>query len=417
MRSRLILLSVAVTSMVVIAFSIPLGLLIQDLARDRAVSGAEREANALARTLAVLGDVGDLTVEALIGGADDGVRLGVVVSDGHTVGDVSDMGESAADALSGRSFLVDESSGVAAYVPVVGLDQPTAVRAWIGPDELRRNVMSAWIVLGSLGLVLIGLAALLADRLGRSMVRPVEDLAGATELLGEGDLSVSVEPSGPAELVAVGRSFNRLVQRMRGLLDAERESVADLSHRLRTPLTALRLNAEHLGSSEVVEDVERLERTVDAVIAEARRPMRHAVRQSADLSLVVAGRVDFWRPLAADQNRDVDASFADASIPVSASGEDLAAVVDALLENVFAHTDEGVSIQISIETPATLIVSDSGGGFQSDQLLERGVSGGGGTGLGLDIVRRTAEASGGSIAIESRPGGGSQITVRFGLAD
>ena len=92
MRSRLILLSVAVTSMVVIAFSIPLGLLIQDLARDRAVSGAEREANALARTLAVLGDVGDLTVEALIGGADDGVRLGVVVSDGHTVGDVSRHG-------------------------------------------------------------------------------------------------------------------------------------------------------------------------------------------------------------------------------------------------------------------------------------------------------------------------------------
>ena len=417
MRSRLVLLSVAVTSMVVVAFSIPLGLLIQDLARDRAVSGAEREANALARTLAVLGDVGDLTVEALIGGADDGVRLGVVVSDGHTVGDVLDMGESAADALSGRSFLVDESSGVAAYVPVVGLDQPTAVRAWIGPDELRRNVMSAWIVLGSLGLLLIGLAAVLADRLGQSMVRPVEDLAEATERLGEGDLSVSVEPRGPSELVAVGRSFNRLVERIRGLLNAERESVADLSHRLRTPLTALRLNAESLGSEEVIDDVERLERTVDAVIAEARRPIRHATEEPANLVDVVRERATFWQPLAADQARTIDVTLPGHAVVVDAVSDDVVTAVDALLENVFAHTEEGSAVEIVVETSGQLVVSDRGQGFRADQMIARGVSGGGGTGLGLDIVRQTAHASGGSLAIESRPGGGSQITVRFGLAD
>ena len=71
MRSRLVLLSVAVTSMVVVAFSIPLAVLVRDLAADRAITAAEREANALARTLAVVGDVSDATIEALIRGADD----------------------------------------------------------------------------------------------------------------------------------------------------------------------------------------------------------------------------------------------------------------------------------------------------------------------------------------------------------
>ena len=417
MRSRLVLLSVAVTSMVVVAFSIPLAVLVRDLAADRAITAAEREANALARTLAVVGDVSDATIEALIRGADDTVQLAVIRQTGDVIGDASGMSQEGVGSLSGRSLLREEDGGVASYVPVVGLDPRTSVRSWVGPSVLRRNVAAAWSVLAVLGVLLVGLAAILADRLGRSLVRPVEELAVATEQLAAGDLHVAVTPDGPSELASVGHAFNRLVARMRGLIAAERESIADLSHRLRTPLTALRLNAESLdGAGEVIEDVARLERTVDAIIAEARRPMRDAVAREADLVGIVRGRVVFWNPLASDQQRSIQADICDGPVLVNASEQDVTTVVDALLENVFAHTPEGSDLAVRVYSEGVLVVGDRGDGFVREFVV-RGASGAGGTGLGLDIVRRTAEASGGWVAIGSRPGGGSLITVTFGVPE
>ena len=86
-----------------------------------------------------------------------------------------------------------------------------------------------------------------ADRVARGVVRPVADLAHTAERLGAGDLDARVEPAGPPEIVEVGHTLNRLAGRIVELLAAERELVADLSHRLRTPITALRLDAEALG--------------------------------------------------------------------------------------------------------------------------------------------------------------------------
>lgn len=93
---------------------------------------------------------------------------------------------------------------------------------------------------------------------------------------------------------------------------------------------------------------------------------------------------------------------------------DLAAAVDALLENVFAHTAEGVPFDVVIVKSdnghggASLIVADRGEGFpDASTVLHRGTSGAGSTGLGMDIVRRTAEASGGRVVVENSPVGGA----------
>lgn len=411
MRSRLVLLTGAVTAMVVVAFLIPLALLIDDLAEDRAISFAEREANALARTIAVLGDVDGPTISALIAGADGRVTLSVLAYDGSVIGE-----DAAPTARSGIARLVAEDGGVAAYAPVVGVASGAEVRGWVGSDELDRNVAASWTVLGILGVLLIALAALLADRLGRSMVRPVVDLAAATEQLGEGDLSVSVEPDGPTELQAVGHAFNRLVQRTRGLLTAERESVADLSHRLRTPLTALRLDVEAGASTdELMESVDRVERAVDSIISEARRPDRTAEHPRADLREITIERVGFWSALAADQGRSVSVDTGDEAVLVAGSPSDVAALLDALIENVLSHTPDGTDYDVSVLTDRSLVVADRGPGVPAEA-IDRGVSGAGGTGLGLDIVRRTAEATGGSLDISVREGGGARVVVRFGPA-
>jgi signal transduction histidine kinase len=258
---------------------------------------------------------------------------------------------------------------------------------------------------------------LVADRLARGTVRSVAALARTAHHLAEGDLSARVQPTGPTEVREVGAAVNRLAGRIGELLAAERESVADLSHRLRTPLTALRLEAEALRdareSAQVGAAVEALERTVDDVIRSARRPVREGLAAQCDAVTVVRDRAAFWRVLAEDQDRELAVTLATGPLVVRLLPEDLAAAVDALLGNVFAHTPEGTSAEVTVRsTPAgvEVEVADRGPGLPP-AATERGHSGAGSTGLGLDIARRTAEAAGGDLVLSDRPAGGASIVL------
>jgi len=95
-------------------------------------------------------------------------------------------------------------------------------------------------------------------------------------------------------------------------------------------------------------------------------------------------------------------------------------MVDVLIENVFAHTPAGVGYEIEICTRSdgvqTLTITDDGPGFADDTLTQRGHSGAGGTGLGLDIVGRTAARTGGGIRVRTSPRGGAEIEVVFGVS-
>ncbi len=129
--------------------------------------------------------------------------------------------------------------------------------------------------------------------------------------------------------------------RIGDLLAHERETVADLSHRLRTPLTALRIDAESLRNADEMAqlsaDVEAVERTVNEIIRAARRPTGGGAGAVCDASLVIAERTAFWWPLAEDQERPMTVDVVPGPLPVRASGEDLAACTDILLENVFSQ--------------------------------------------------------------------------------
>jgi signal transduction histidine kinase len=295
------------------------------------------------------------------------------------------------------------------------------------PDDLlHRGVWRAWAVLVVLGVALVLLAIAVSDRLGRAVVRPVADLADAARRLGRGDLGARVSPTGPPEIVEVGQSFNRLAVRIGDLLAQERELVADLSHRLRTPLTALALDAEGVRDPDLArrlsDDVAEVERVVDRIIAEARRPMRQGVGITADLGEVVRGRVEFWSALADEQGRTWALQVAPGPHPVPVHPHDLEAAIDAVIGNVFAHTDEQVGFRVAVIGPAggpsLLILDDNGPGFSKNgegitTLVERGVSGGGSSGLGLDIARRTAESAGGRLRLANRETGGARVELEF----
>ncbi|MDH3260190.1 MAG: HAMP domain-containing histidine kinase [Acidimicrobiia bacterium] len=428
MRRRLALVSAAVTAMVVLAFVIPLAGLVRSLARDRVLVTAEREAQTQAQALGVvLPEAGIDGARVLVGSGKlpNDELLTVTLSDGTMLGAEVPFDGGFARAAEGEAFRQRVTGGEAIFVPVFLAGEPFAVvRVFVTQEELTRNVGASWAVLGALGIALVGLAALVADRLARSIVEPVLVLSTAAHRMGEGDLDATVEPAGPPEVIEVGHAFNRLGSRIRTLISEERESVADLSHRLRTPLTALRLDVGAIDDSEVAariaEDLDDLERTVDHVINEARRQVREGPGVLADVASIVRDRLEFWGALAEDQGRRWSSDLDSGPLRTAAHAGDIAAALDALLGNVLAHTPDGVPYSVSLHPVgrfAVLTIEDRGSGFSDQAVVERGTSSSGSTGLGLDIVRRTAEASGGDLDIGRSVAGGARAIVRFGLTD
>ncbi len=417
------MLVLAVTTLVVVAFVVPLAVLVVRQADQRARADAERDVQTVAATLVSVlvssrSEIDATWVSAALGPLPDGIGV-VLPQDAGMFGDPADV------VLIGRA--VTERAAVSAYTergwelafPVVLREGTAVVTATVPMAVLREGVVPAIGLLVALGVVLVFAALLLADRLGRTLVVPMGRLADAARRLGEGDLDTRVRVDEPEEAARVGDAFNWLASRLGGLIAAERESVADLSHRLRTPLTVLRLQAEQVPGDELRESllrsVDRLERGVDEVIVEARRPVE--VPASADLAAIVGDRAAFWRVLADEQERDMQVELPERPAVVPLPEHDLAAVVDALVGNVFDHTPAGTAFSVAVRADPvpTLVVSDEGPGFPPGMdPVARGTSGAGSTGLGLDIVRRAAERAGGGLDATDAPGGGALVRVRMG---
>jgi signal transduction histidine kinase len=300
---------------------------------------------------------------------------------------------------------------------VQGLATGTAVvRVFLPESSLHSGVLRSWLLLAAVGLVLVGVSLLLADRLGRRLVGSVTALAATADRLAAGDLTVRSAPTGPPELQRVGAELNRLAARIEELLQAEREEVASLAHRLRTPLTALRLDADAIREPQeqarLAADVEALTREVDELIRTARRPVRAGVHARTDLVAVVAERTAFWSALAEDSGRRLEVGLPPGPVGVAVPAPDLAAALDALLGNVFGHTPDGVSLKVSavLDSGAiVLTVEDGGAGFSATAPQPSS----GSTGLGLDIARRTAEAAGGTMRLGGSPLGGALVQLTF----
>jgi signal transduction histidine kinase len=421
-RRQVVLLVTATTLLVLLAFLLPLAVLLRAMAADRAVAEATKEAQNLAVLVAVA-DPGQLEDAITLTNQRGERRVGLVLPDGRSIG-AADRGtrESLDLARAGRSFSASVPGGRQVYVPVDSAAGRAVVRNFVPNSLLRKGVAPAVTVLGALGVALLLLTVFLADRLASGTVRPMKNLERTALALGSGDLAARATVAGPHEVRAVGHAVNVLAQRIGELLVAEREAVADLSHRLRTPLTALRLDAEAvrepLQRDRLLERLDALQRTVDEVIREARRPVREGVRAGCDATQVVRDRARFWAVLMEDQQRPFQVDVPPTAPAVRLTPQDLGAAVDALLQNALLHTPEGTAVRVAVraEGPATqVVVSDAGPGFPREA-LDRGHSTTGSTGLGLDIARRTAEASGGRLLVGRSEEGGASISMLLGPA-
>ncbi|WP_411079235.1 ATP-binding protein [Streptomyces sp. cmx-18-6] len=449
MRWALVKVCLAVTAMVVIAFAVPLGLVIREMASDRAFSDAERQAAMIAPALSITTDREELTRAVLSTEPGDEGRLAVHVPAPERA---EDGGEGEALHIGTRRAVPKDvetvrKAGRASITEVTGgfaLLQPTAlstghiavVEVFVPEGEVSNGVATAWLILAGVGVALIVGSVAVADRLGVRMVQPAQRLAGAAQDLGEGRLGTRVPEEGPTELRSAAVAFNSMADQVVQLLANERELAADLSHRLRTPLTVLRLNAASLGEGPAAEQtraaVEQLEHEVDTIIRTAReqRPQTQGVQTGpgagCDASEVIRERMGFWSALAEDEGREVRLAGVDRTVRIPVARPELAAALDALLGNVFRHTPEGTAFAVDVHhsgDAVIVLVSDAGPGIEDPEAaLARGTSGGGSTtgavgstGLGLDIVRRVAESTGGDLRIGRSVLGGAEVRIWIGL--
>ena len=424
MRRRLALTAAAVTAMVVISFVVPLAALLRTSAVDHAVNTAQVQSRSLGTVLATVSDAASLEQVVAEANASGPRPVSVVLADGTVVGVQVPIDGDVLRARRGQAFTASAAHGAkVVFVPVRRPDGTVSVvRVLIPRALLQHGVLQAWLVLAGLGVALVVLAVVVTDRLVRPMVASMERLSAVTHRLRGGEVGARVHPDGPPEVKEVGIAVNLLADQIGELLRAEREAAADVSHRLRTPMTALRLSVENLPQTDeaakVASDLDGLEHSVDYVIREMRRPVAVASAAS-DLAAVVRTRAVFWSVLAEEQGRAMTVDVPDAPAQVAVAQAELDATIDALLNNVFAHTQPGVPFSVRVR-PAprhqwVLAVEDGGPGFgaaPSEAPAQR--SRRGSTGLGIDIARRSAERSGGSIRTGRSRLGGALVELTLG---
>jgi signal transduction histidine kinase len=435
-RRRLALIAAIATGTVMLAFCIPLALYVRTAAYDRAVDGAQLQARSIAAELSTVRDragvahlvrqANSASVTKATAYLSDGVRIGGPVWPSVRV-PAAVFGERAVT-------MVAPDGGRLVWEPVHDPVAAWAVVVRVPAGGLTRGVPRTWMLLFGGGALLVLIAVALADRLGRSIVRPLQELVAVTNRLRDGDLASRTRPAGPYEVAEVGEAVNDLAARIDGLLAAARLAAADLGHRLRTPLTALRLDVEALAdeslavgaaSNRLQADLHGLERAVDQLIRKTRDAPEHAPAYS-DLAEAVRDRMAFWSVLARSQGRTADVQLPSRRIEVGLTRDDLDAAIDALLSNVFAHTPEGTGFSVTLKPSGrrpsawSLLVMNDPPPAPGPAATAAGIPArlpkpatSTGTGLGLDIVRRTAAKAGGTLTAGPTATGGFSAQLTF----
>ena len=426
MTRRLATLMGVVTALVVIAFVVPLALVIRSVEQDDEVDTLVTSGTALAAF------VDNQTTRAEI---EDAVRrfglenpkilLTVYERGGDSIGAPVPANELVADAFGGAQTDTTENGDLVVYIPNNGpfdiaAQSDYVIRVSSSGDVARLGVRRLIIVLGISTVIAAVVSAVVGWISARAISRPTRELTAVARRMQGGDLSRRATPEGPPELRELAVALNHLAGRIDELLVRERESVADLAHRLRTPLTALHLEIEALPDSPEVARLDERARRLEATLSEIIGAMRGEPGGAAavvDLRAVAAERLSDWADVAIDGGRELSVTIEPvAPRLVSATADDLEAAFDAILNNALMHTPAEASVEVAVTEErgeVRFTVDDDGPGFPDGTVAVRGRSSHGSTGLGLDIARRTVEEAGGTIELGTSPLGGARVILAF----
>ena len=299
----------------------------------------------------------------------------------------------------------------------------------IAPTDTIRDAVGtrlAWLALAGLAVLAVAAGGLVGPFV-RWILRPVGDLDVAARRLAHGDLATRVPSStGPPELRHLARSFNQMADNVETSQRQQRDLIADASHQLGNPLTALRLRVENLQADPrdtaeaemAIEETERLNSIVESLLDLSQVGARQIAPEPVDVAERTRHRCEMWAP--AIEALEVDTPT-ECIAYATESTVDL--VLDALLDNATKFApDAPVDVSVRLEADAVaLSVRDHGPGLPADDVDKVGArffrgrahQNVAGTGLGLAIVRARVEDVGGWFEVARPEDGGLVVTVRF----
>lgn len=241
------------------------------------------------------------------------------------------------------------------------------------------------------------------------------------------DLRLPVENI-PREILPLVEAVNSALDRLEHGFRLQREFTADAAHELRTPLAILRARIDTLTNQEVARtlhsDFERMSHVVNQLLEIAElESLLVDPQEKADLHDVCAEVAAFLAPLALAQSKEIVLSGVDAPVWVKGNPDMLQRAMRNLVENAIKHAPQGSTVEIVVGADGTATVLDQGPGIpEAERALifqrfwRRDRRRAEGAGLGLSIVQRIADAYGGEIAVDHRPGGGSAFSLRLARA-
>jgi len=461
MTRRLLATYLLLTLVVLLALEVPLALGYRDHEIDALRADVQRDAFVLASYVADdLAGTADRDLDTVVANYTDRTGGRAVIVDAN--GDV--LADSEPAAVGPRNFAsrpeiatalegeVAEGTRWSAtlgtgllYVAVpisVGERTLGAVRVSYETSQVDARIRRYWLLLAGAGVVTLAIAAGLGILFARWVTGPIDGLQRAATRIGEGELSTRAdERAGPPEVRDLASAFNATAARLEELVTAQEHFVADASHQLRTPLTALRLRLEMLESDadeSIADDLEgarrevqRMSRLVDGLLVLARAERaRAALPDPVALGPILTGRAEAWEPVAAD--RSVTLVVVDTDQRARATTDHLESVLDNLLANAIDHSPPGATVTLRVDaetvddrTMVGVHVIDQGPGLDADQRerafdrfwrasARRPAADGdalGGSGLGLAIVRQLVESDRGTAELRAAAGGGIDATV------
>jgi signal transduction histidine kinase len=314
--------------------------------------------------------------------------------------------------------------------------QPSPSRGSLGRISATLGFLqSVWWQFLLAGAVAGAISLLIARWLARGMTRPLRDMATAARAMETGNYTRRVRTRSRDEVGQLALAFNRMSAELEVLEKSRRDLVANVSHELKTPITAIRAHLENLADG--VEQPNG--QTLQVMLAQTER-LGRLVDQLLDLSRLESGEVPLHvEPVAlaplvdrviseisvGRSVTDVDLrSEVPPSLLVDADEERLHQVVFNLVDNAVRFTPPGGSVTVSAvraEDRIDVSVRDTGVGIGAEHLPRlferfyranpaRSREDGGGTGIGLAIARSIVEGHGGRITAESEPGRGATFT-------
>ncbi|MCP3802207.1 HAMP domain-containing histidine kinase [Allokutzneria sp. A3M-2-11 16] len=354
----------------------------------------------------------------------------------------------AAAATDSTAWQYSPALGADALVVTVPASSPDgavkgAVRVSFPDAPLEQRLWQIWGFRAALAIGVLVLAAAAGVFVARRLTRPLRELTAMAARFGDGDLTARSVEAGPPETRTLSRTLNAGAERIGTLVDAQRAFVADASHQLRTPLTALRLSLDNISDAladnntddeftredvaAATAEVVRMSRLVNGLLALAKAEGMVAPPEPTEVADLVRDRFEVWSPVAAERGVRLVAELPDEDLRVLAGPGHLEQVLDNVLSNALDVSPEGGMITVRAGAAGDrvdLAVLDQGPGLSEQDRARafdrfwRGpaLTGRGGSGLGLAIVKQLVADSAGSARLEAAPGGGLGVWISLRAA-